>query len=186
MKIYTKTGDKGQTSLFGGKRVSKADLRIESYGTLDELLSYIGLLRDQEVNQEFEELLIEIQDRLFTIGSELATPPEKGKTKRHPDLFESDIELLEKEIDRLDEELPPIKFFVLPGGHQSVSFAHLSRNVCRKAERLIVALNEVEPVNELILQYVNRLSDYLFTLSRYMSMKLNAKEIPWKPRVQKK
>lgn len=186
MKIYTKTGDKGQTSLFGGKRVSKADLRIESYGTLDELLSYIGLLRDQEVNKEFEEFLIEIQDRLFTVGAELATAPEKGKTKKHPDLFESDIEVLEKEIDRLNEELPPMKYFVLQGGHQSVSFAHLARCICRKSERLIVALNDVEPVSELILKYINRLSDYLFTLSRYMSIKLNAKEIPWKPRVQNK
>lgn len=186
MKIYTKTGDKGQTSLFGGQRVSKADLRIESYGTLDELLSYVGLLRDQEINANYQDFLIEIQDRLFTIGAELATAPEKGKTKKHPDLYQEDVEVLEKEIDRLNEELPPMKFFVLPGGHQSVSFAHLARCVCRKTERLIVALNEVEPLSDLILQYINRLSDYLFTLSRYMSQQLNATEIPWKPRVSKK
>lgn len=185
MKIYTKTGDKGQTSLFGGQRVSKAHLRIESYGTLDELLSYIGLLRDQEINQNCQDFLIEIQDRLFTIGAELATAPEKGKTKKHPDLFIEDITALENAIDKMNEELPPMKHFVLPGGHQSVSFAHLARCVCRKAERLIVALHDIEPVSELILQYINRLSDYLFTLSRYMSFKLNANEIPWKPRVSK-
>ncbi|MCP4522506.1 MAG: cob(I)yrinic acid a,c-diamide adenosyltransferase [Cytophagales bacterium] len=185
MKIYTKTGDKGETSLFGGQRVSKANLRIDAYGTLDELLSYIGLLRDQEVNKKIKPLLIEIQDRLFTIGAELATAPEKGKTRKHPDLYEEDITILENAIDEMNEQLEPMRFFVLPGGHQAVSFAHLARCVCRKAERLIIALHQTEPVNDLILQYVNRLSDYLFTLSRYMSKQLNAEEIPWKPRVKK-
>lgn len=182
MKIYTKTGDKGTTALFGGKRVSKADLRIETYGTIDELNSYIGLVRDQPVNQIRKEILVEIQDRLFTIGSILATEPGNTKVKV-PSLVAEDITLLEKEIDAMDAALPPMKSFVLPGGHQSVSFCHVARTVCRRAERLLIALDAQEKVDAIIIQYLNRLSDYLFMLSRKMSAELNAEEMPWKPRM---
>jgi len=182
VKIYTKTGDTGTTALFGGKRVSKADLRIDTYGTVDELNSFVGLVRDQEVNQKRKNTLVEIQDRLFTIGSILATEP--GNTKvRIPSLADTDISLLEKEIDSMDAELPQMKFFVLPGGNQSVSFCHVARTVCRRAERLVVALNSQEPVDTLVVQYLNRLSDYLFMLSRKMTQELGAEETPWKPRM---
>lgn len=182
MKIYTKTGDKGTTALFGGKRVSKADLRIDTYGTVDELNSYIGLVRDQEVNNKRKNILIEIQDRLFTIGSILATEPGNAKVKV-PALLESDVIFLESEIDAMEEKLSPMKSFVLPGGHPSVSFCHVARTVCRRAERLVIALDEHEKADELILKYLNRLSDYLFVLSRKMSAELNAEETPWKPRM---
>jgi cob(I)alamin adenosyltransferase len=182
MKIYTKTGDKGETSLIGGTRVKKSHVRIESYGTIDELNSYIGLVRDQEVNAARKDLLKEIQDRLFTIGSSLASDPEKSKMKI-PDLHAEDIALLEKEIDQMNEELPPLRVFVLPGGHQSVSFCHLARCVCRRAERLTIALQEESFVADLVIQYLNRLSDYLFVLSRKMAQELNAEEVPWKPRM---
>ena len=182
MKIYTKTGDKGETSLIGGTRVKKSHVRIESYGTIDELNSYIGLVRDQEVNAGRKDLLKEIQDRLFTIGSSLASDPEKSKMKI-PDLHAEDITLLEKEIDQMNEELPPLRVFVLPGGHQSVSFCHLARCVCRRAERLTIALQEESFVADLVIQYLNRLSDYLFVLSRKMAQELNAEEVPWKPRM---
>ena len=182
MKIYTKTGDKGTTALFGGKRVSKADLRIDTYGTVDELNSYIGLVRDQPVNASRKNVLVEIQDRLFTIGSILATEPGNTKVKV-PSLSESDITLLEKEIDTMDAQLPPMKSFVLPGGHQSVSFCHVARTVCRRAERLVIALDAEEKVDGLVVQYLNRLSDYLFMLSRKMTAELGAEETPWKPRM---
>lgn len=182
MKIYTKTGDKGTTALFGGKRVSKADLRIETYGTVDELNSYIGLLRDQEVNTKRKDILVEIQDRLFTVGSILATEPGNTKVKV-PSLIEQDITFLEKEIDVMDSQLPPMKSFVLPGGHQSVSFCHIARTVCRRAERLVIDLDAQEKVDALIIQYLNRLSDYLFMLSRKMTTELGAEETPWKPRM---
>lgn len=182
MKIYTKTGDKGTTSLFGGKRILKSDLRIDTYGTVDELNSYIGLLRDQEVNQLRHLSLIEIQDRLFTVGSILATEPGNTKVKI-PYLSESDIEFLEKEIDAMDAVLPPMRFFVLPGGHQAVSFCHIARTVCRRAERLTIALDALEAIDPLVIKYLNRLSDYLFMLSRKMTQELNAEETPWKPRM---
>lgn len=182
MKIYTKTGDQGSTSLFGGKRVSKADLRIDTYGTVDELNSWIGVLRDQSVNQSRKEILVEIQDRLFTIGSILATEPENTKVKI-PSLAESDIELLENKMDAMDAVLPPMRFFVLPGGNASVSFGHVARTVCRRAERLIIALSETEKVDPLVIKYMNRLSDYLFVLCRIMTQELQAEETPWKPRM---
>ncbi len=181
MKIYTKTGDKGETSLYGGKRVSKSDIRIESYGTVDELNSYIGLLGDLEVNINRKGILKEIQDRLFTIGAALAADPEKPQLKK-PDLLESDLEVLEKEIDLMQNILPEMKFFILPGGHQHVSFCHLARTVCRRAERLVVLLSETDPVDVIIIMYLNRLSDFLFVLSRKMAMELGVEEIPWKPR----
>ncbi len=182
MKIYTKTGDKGQTSLIGGTRVPKHHIRIESYGTVDELNSYIGLIRDQEIDAHSKTILIEIQDRLFTIGSSLASDPEKSRMKI-PDLKESDVELLEKEMDRMNETLPEMRSFVLPGGHTTVSYCHLARCVCRRAERLTIHLSEDSFVADLVIKYLNRLSDYLFVLSRKLTQDLNAQEIPWKPRM---
>jgi cob(I)alamin adenosyltransferase len=182
MKIYTKTGDQGTTALFGGKRISKADLRIDTYGTIDELNSWIGLLRDQEVNKKRETVLIEIQDRLFTIGSILATEPGNTKVKI-PALLESNITFLEKQIDEMDATLEPMRSFILPGGHPSVSFGHLARTVCRRAERLTIALNETEGVDSLVIKYLNRLSDYLFILCRKMGAELNAPDTPWTPKM---
>jgi cob(I)alamin adenosyltransferase len=182
MKIYTKTGDDGMTSLFGGKRVSKSDLRIDAYGTVDELNAWLGLLRDQEVNRIREETLLEIQDRLFTIGSLLATEPGNTKVKV-PALQPDDVYNLEREIDRMDAKLPPLRFFVLPGGHPSVSFGHLARTVCRRCERLVIALDDSDKVAPQIIQYLNRLSDYLFMLCRKMAQELNVVETPWKPKM---
>ena len=182
MKIYTKTGDQGTTGLFGGKRVPKDDLRIETYGTIDELNSWIGLVRDQPVNQSREEILIHIQDRLFTIGSILATDPGNTKVKI-PALLEEDITTLEKAIDAMDAELPPMRFFVLPGGHQSVSHGHIARTVCRRAERLTISLSRQEEVQPIVIKYLNRLSDYIFMLCRKMAHELNAPEAPWKPKM---
>lgn len=181
MKIYTKTGDTGTTSLLGGKRVSKANLRIDAYGTVDELNAFIGLLRDQEINKKREILLKEIQDRLFTIGSILASETGKSTIKR-PDLHEEDLTVLEKEIDQMEAKLPALRNFVLPGGHQIVSFCHLARTVCRRTERCIITLMEVEQVDEIIIKYLNRLSDYLFVLSRLIAKELSVEEVTWKPR----
>jgi cob(I)alamin adenosyltransferase len=182
MKIYTKTGDSGTTALFGGKRVSKADLRIDTYGTIDELNSWIGVVRDQTVNEKRKSVLVEIQDRLFTLGSILATEPGNTKVKV-PSLSESDISFLEKEIDAMDDELPAMKSFVLPGGHQSVSFCHVARTVCRRGERLTIALNSQEAVDSLVIKYLNRLSDFLFVLARKMAQELSVEDTPWKPRM---
>jgi cob(I)alamin adenosyltransferase len=181
MKIYTKKGDTGTTQLIGGTRVSKGSLRIESYGTIDELNSYIGLIRDQEINEKYKIQLLEIQDRLFTIGSSLASDPEKSSMKI-PDLNESDVQFLEDAMDEMDKELPEMKYFVLPGGHTTVSYCHLARCVCRRGERIIATLHEHDFVAELVSKYINRLSDYLFVLSRKLSQELNATEQPWKPR----
>jgi cob(I)alamin adenosyltransferase len=182
MKIYTKTGDQGTTSLFGGKRVSKADLRIESYGTVDELNSWIGMLRDQPVNLQRAEILINIQDRLFTIGSMLATEPGNTKVKI-PVLHEDDIVNLEKQIDLMEADLEPMRVFILPGGHTSVSYGHLARTVCRRTERLAIALSQAESVDALVIKYLNRLSDYLFVLCRKMGHELSAPETPWTPKM---
>lgn len=183
MKIYTKTGDNGQTALIGGRRVSKADLRIDTYGTVDELNSWIGLVRDQPVNAGRKELLKEIQDRLFTVGAELATDPEKAPKRAMPAIVPNDVTLLERAMDEMDDVLPELRAFVLPGGHEAVSFCHLARTVCRRAERLVITLNDESPVDALVLQYLNRLSDYLFVLSRKMTLELNAEEVAWQPRV---
>jgi cob(I)alamin adenosyltransferase len=182
MKIYTKKGDEGKTGLIGGTRVSKHALRIDSYGTVDELNSFIGVVRDYDINETYKKQLIEIQDRLFTIGSSLASDPDKSKMKI-PDLLESDVEVLEKWMDEMDAELPEMRFFVLPGGNHAVSFCHVARCVCRRAERLIVELAETDFVAPLVLSYMNRLSDYLFVLSRKIAMDLKAEEQPWHPRV---
>ena len=182
MKIYTKTGDTGLTSLIGGTRVPKSSLRIDCYGTVDELNSYVGLLRDQEVNAARRDLLKEVQDRLFTIGSHLATDPDKEVRQRLPDLHAADVALLETEMDRLNEGLPLLREFILPGGHPAVSFGHVARCVCRRTERLVIALHAEAPVEELIIMYLNRLSDYLFVLSRQMAHELGVAEVTWKPR----
>ncbi|GAA3614142.1 cob(I)yrinic acid a,c-diamide adenosyltransferase [Flavivirga amylovorans] len=187
MKIYTKTGDKGTTALFGGTRVPKHHIRIESYGTIDELNSHLGLIRDQEINQQYKDLLIHIQDRLFTVGAILATDPEKailknGKERLNiPKISTENIERLEKEMDIMNTELPPMTHFVLPGGHQTVSFCHIARCVCRRAERLATALNDIEDIEPSALMYLNRLSDYLFVLARKLSYDLQANEIKWIP-----
>jgi cob(I)alamin adenosyltransferase len=191
MKIYTKTGDTGQTALIGGRRVSKADIQIDTYGTVDELNAWIGLVRDQPVNADRRSILKEIQDRLFTIGSELAVDPEKPAstaTKSLPAITPDDISALETAIDSMDAALPTLRSFILPGGHQAVSFCHVARTVCRRAERLVAALNDnlttttVSHVDPLILQYLNRLSDYLFVLGRLMAQDLNVDEITWNAR----
>jgi len=182
MKIYTKTGDKGLTSLIGGTRVPKSSLRIECYGTVDELNSHIGLVRDQEVNASRRPLLKEIQDRLFTIGSALAADPEKSKMKL-PDLHAADVTLLEEEMDRLNLELPELRAFILPGGHPAVSHAHVARCVCRRAERLVIHLAEDSFVAELVVVYLNRLSDFLFVLSRAMAHELGVEEVTWQARL---
>jgi cob(I)alamin adenosyltransferase len=185
MKIYTKTGDGGKTSLIGGTKVFKSNPRIEAYGTVDELNSYIGLVADFTTEAPTREVLKEIQDRLFTIGSELACDPGKETRMSLPDLHESDVELLEKEMDKMDEELPVMKHFVLPGGLPVVSFTHVARCVCRRAERRCVNLKEAGgKVDPLIIKYLNRLSDYLFTLSRYFGIKNNVPENVWKPRIK--
>ncbi len=184
MKIYTKTGDQGQTSLLGGERVSKAHDRINAYGTVDELNSQLGLLRDQDVNTARIQFLVEIQERLFTIGASLAAVPGKKNIVK-PDLVPEDIAKLEQSIDAMDGSLPPMKNFILPGGHSAVSICHITRCVCRRAERLVILLSESEPVDELIVQYLNRLSDYLFVLGRKMAQELRIEEKPWKPREHK-
>lgn len=181
MKIYTKTGDKGLTSLIGGTRVHKHHLRIEAYGTVDELNSWIGLIRDQQVPSSSVELLKEVQDRLFTIGSALASDPEKSRMKI-PDLKEEDVTLLEKEIDKMNEQLPKLKSFILPGGNTVVSYCHISRCVCRRAERLATHLAEESFVPELVIIYLNRLSDYLFVLARFFGLHFKSPEIHWNPR----
>ncbi len=182
MKIYTKNGDKGTTSLIGGTRVPKHSLRIESYGTVDELNSYIGLIRDQEIDSIYKLQLLEIQDRLFTIGSSLAADPEKSKMKL-PDLIDTDVQFLEDKMDEMDEQLPELKFFILPGGNTTVSYCHLARCVCRRAERITTNLDEHEFVAPIVMQYLNRLSDYLFVLGRKIAQDLGADEQAWRPRI---
>ena len=187
MKIYTKTGDKGETSLYGGTRVPKYHLRIDAYGTVDELNSFIGLLRSYLTDNHTSEILLKVQNDLFTMGATLATPPEKEKLKSGKDrlsitkISEKEITLLEQEIDTMETTLPQMTHFVLPGGHPIVSFCHVARSVCRRAERLIVQLHHNEPVDDYILTYFNRLSDYLFVLARKLTFDNNIEEIPWIP-----
>lgn len=184
MKIYTKTGDKGTTSLIGGTKVLKSHARIEAYGTVDELNSYLGLCRDLVDDSSIKLLLQEIQDRLFTVGSALACDPEKETKLKIPDIKESDIQLLEDEMDKMDESLEPLQRFILPGGHPTVSHIHIARCICRRTERLVVHLLAADGEHEiLIIKYINRLSDYLFTLGRYVAKQLHAEEIPWNPRI---
>ncbi len=181
MKIYTKKGDTGETSLIGGTRVPKHHLRVEAYGSTDELNVYIGLIADQKIDTSYKNVLSEIQDILFTIGASLASDPERSKMKI-PDLKEKDITLLENEIDAMEEKLPELQNFILPGGHTIVSFCHLARVVCRRTERIATHLAETDFVAPLVIPYLNRLSDYLFVLSRKLAKDLDVDEIPWKPR----
>ncbi|MDH3711933.1 MAG: cob(I)yrinic acid a,c-diamide adenosyltransferase [Cyclobacteriaceae bacterium] len=181
MKIYTKGGDKGKTSLLGGKRVSKAHVRIQAYGTVDELNSHLGLLTDQPVNSSQEALLRDIQHNLFVIGSLLAADDPRDREKL-PALEDKHVSLLEQAIDKMDQQLPELRSFLLPGGHQSVSFCHIARCVCRRAERAVIELAEEAAVEEVLIRYLNRLSDFLFVLARYMALQLEVPEIPWNPK----
>ena len=183
-RIYTKTGDKGSTSLIGGTKVPKSDIRIDTYGTVDELNSWIGLINDQIQDTIIKQQLREVQDRLFTIGSSLATDADKEIKMRLPDLRESDILFLEQCIDEMTDRLPEMKSFILPGGHVTVSSIHIVRCVCRRAERLAVQMQEQDLfIDQQVIRYLNRLSDYLFTLARYVAQLLGVDEIPWKPRI---
>jgi cob(I)alamin adenosyltransferase len=184
IKIYTKTGDLGRTSLIGGTKVPKSNIRIESYGTVDELNSFIGLAGDYLHDNAIKGVLKEVQDRLFTIGSSLATDPDKELLMKIPDLKEEDVRLLENEMDKMNEILPAMKNFILPGGHVAVSTVHITRCVCRRAERLCVGMKESGVfIDPLVIQYLNRLSDYLFVLARYIGHIFDVKEIVWKARV---
>jgi cob(I)alamin adenosyltransferase len=180
MKIYTKTGDAGTTSLIGGTRVPKFHIRIEAYGTVDELISFVGLLRDQEIDQFHKKNLIRIQDRLMTCAAILATDCENCDVKI-PQLHESDILFLEKAIDEMEKSLKALTSFILPGGHPAVSYCHVARSVCRRAERKTLYLSQEYAVDSMVIKYLNRLSDYFFVLSRKISSELQADEIPWKP-----
>lgn len=183
-KIYTKTGDKGSTSLIGGVRVPKNHIRIESYGTVDELNSYLGMVNDMTHDVLINDWIREIQDRLFTIGSVLATNPDKEVKMKLPDVHESDVIWLEQKIDEMNEELPEMRSFILPGGHLASSTCHVARCVCRRAERICVGMKEQqEVVPELIIQYLNRLSDFLFVLARFIAHKNGAEDLPWRARV---
>ena len=185
MKIYTKTGDKGTTSLFGGKRVAKHHVRVEAYGSVDELNAYLGLLRDHISDTKIRKNLLKIQNELFVLGSSLATPPENKKLKNGKDrlqieiINEAHITYLEKEIDSMNDSLTPMTHFILPGGHVTLSHCHITRNICRRAERRVVELAEKSEVEESIIQYLNRLSDYLFVLARILSKQLQVKENLW-------
>ncbi|WP_019037068.1 cob(I)yrinic acid a,c-diamide adenosyltransferase [Psychroflexus tropicus] len=186
MKIYTKTGDKGTTSLFGGKRVAKHNIRIDSYGTVDELNANLGLVRDQDLDEKSKAGLVVIQEKLFTVGAILASDPAKASNDaKVPKLKDEDIQFLEDEIDRMNEELPPMTHFVLPGGHVAVSHCHVSRTVCRRAERICAALFNLEPFDDRVLKYLNRLSDYLFVLARSVAKQKNADEVKWIPDTSK-
>lgn len=184
IKIYTKTGDQGKTSLIGGTKVPKSSIRIEAYGTIDELNSFIGLTSDLISHEHSKTILKEIQDRLFTIGSSLACDPDKEPLLKIPDLKEADIEMLEKEIDKMTGDLTAMKSFILPGGHTAISTAHVTRCVCRRAERICVNMQEQEIfVDPLVIKYLNRLSDYLFVLARFIGHLLGVEDMPWKPRI---
>jgi cob(I)alamin adenosyltransferase len=182
MKIYTKTGDAGETGLFGGKRVAKDDLRVDAYGTVDELNAFIGLLHDAASgNTHIQQVLSDVQCRLFGLGAHLATDPE-GDFKMDTDLLPEDITLLESEMDQMDTQLSPLRNFILPGGHTTVSTCHICRTVCRRAERQVVSLSRETTVNPIALTYLNRLSDYFFVLARYLALVNNAPEIVWRKR----
>lgn len=182
MKIYTRKGDTGTTSLLGGTRVPKHHLRIEAYGTVDELNSYLGLVRDTAAIAALDEVITGIQERLFTMGSHLALDPDHAGKMKLPELSAGDILFLEEEMDRLDAQLPEMKHFILPGGHVAASHCHVARCICRRAERCLTSLHDHEPVEPILLQYLNRLSDYLFVLSRWMAQEKGAVETPWIPR----
>ena len=187
MKIYTKTGDAGTTALFGGSRVPKHSMRIESYGTVDELNTFVGLIRSQDIDSHSKEILIQIQNKLFTIGSTLATDPKRAILKSGKERLkiekvnEESIQLLEDEMDTMNDSLPDLTHFILPGGNDPVSYCHIARTVCRRAERRATQLNEAEPIDPMVIKYLNRLSDYLFVLARKLSNDMDAEEIQWLP-----
>jgi cob(I)alamin adenosyltransferase len=181
IKIYTKSGDKGETSLIGGSRVPKYHERIEAYGTLDELNSFIGLLCDQPISKHYKDILLFIQDRIFTIESLLAADPERKTSYPLPQMHEDDVVMLENEIDQMNEKLPKLVSFILPGGHPIVSYAQVARCVCRRAERLTIKLSASSPVDLILIRYLNRLSDYLFILARMLAFEMNIAEKVWKP-----
>lgn len=188
MKIYTKTGDKGTSALFGGTRVPKHHIRLDAYGTIDELNSWIGLIRDQDIDAISKKTLTHLQDKLFTAGAILATDPEKATLKNGkerlsiPKIEDIDITFLEDNMDSMEVNLPQMTHFILPGGHTTVSYCHIARTICRRAERMISLLNENEPTDPNVLSYINRLSDYLFVLARKLSFDLKAEEIKWIPK----
>lgn len=177
-KIYTRQGDQGETSLIGGTRVPKYDERVEAYGTIDELKSYIGLIRDLQIDQAHREVLFEIQDRLFTTETLLAVDPRK-ETGPLPQLDPQDIGFLEARIDQMNQSLQPLKNFILPGGHPVVSHCHVARTICRRAERNALRLTLNHHVHPLVIQYLNRLSDFLFVLARTLAKEKGAPETPW-------
>lgn len=179
-KIYTKGGDKGETSLLGGTRVPKYHDRIEAYGTLDELNSYVGLIRDQQIDQHYKDILFDIQNKLFIAESHLASDKQEN-IKQLPKLNTENITLLEKEIDKMDEEIPPLKSFILPGGHTVVSYCHIARTICRRAERVVIKLGNQHEIDPVIVKYLNRLSDYLFVLARKIAKDFNIEESLWNP-----
>lgn len=178
MKIYTKAGDTGETSLIGGKRVPKYDKRIEAYGTVDELIAFVGLLRDQPVGTKISNDLIKIQDKLMICASILAADCDDCKIDL-PELTTKDIDFLESEIDAMTVKLLPLNLFILPGGHQVVSLCNVVRTVCRRAERRIIELQQTNEVQEIIIRFMNRLSDYFFILSRLLSSDFQVDEIKW-------
>jgi cob(I)alamin adenosyltransferase len=180
IKIYTKFGDKGHTSLLGGSRVPKYHQKIEAYGTIDELNSFVGLVRDNDISEHYKQVLLIIQERLFVMESLIAAESEEF-IEALPKLTEEDIELLEKEIDAMNKELPELKNFILPGGHQVVSYCHVARTICRRAERIVIKLSQEENVDSLAIKYLNRLSDYFFVLARKIALDLEVEEIHWKP-----
>jgi len=183
MKIYTKTGDEGKTSLFGGERVLKDDVRIEAYGTTDELNALLGLVLSESLTAEITNLLIQIQNDLFIVGAELATPKESKKGKSIiPELGEESIKILENKIDEIEEKLPPLKSFILPSGTKSASLLHFGRTICRRAERLVVKLTKEVEINNSVIKYLNRLSDLLFVLARYENIRTSTVEVEWKTR----
>ncbi len=184
MKIYTRTGDDGTTSLIGGSRVKKYDLRLDAYGTVDELNSYLGVVRSMQTDQQADRMIEKIQNKLFVIGANLASDGSVSLISQQLPVGESDIVVLEKEMDRMNEQLPELRNFILPGGSQATSFCHVARTVCRRAERLIVELAEKTEVDPNLIKYMNRLSDYLFVLSRKVSTDQKASEIVWSPEVQ--
>ncbi|HMQ74545.1 MAG TPA: cob(I)yrinic acid a,c-diamide adenosyltransferase [Flavobacteriales bacterium] len=182
MRIYTRTGDKGETGLLGGERVTKSDGRIEAYGTVDELNSHLGLLRDQ-APEEHRTLLEDIQNTLFALGSRLACASDADAERfKLPPVGEAHVKSLEEAMDAMDRDLAPMRNFILPGGHPCVSQAHICRTVCRRAERRVVELATLTPIPQVLVEYLNRLSDLLFVLARHIGMRLQVAEIPWKPR----
>lgn len=178
-KVYTRTGDQGTTSLVGGTRISKTDVRLESYGTIDELNSYLGLLQTFLADEADSSFLLKVQNKLFTIGSYLATDQEKIALNAASIIFLSDIETIEHRIDEIDEQLPPINHFVIPGGSREAAVCHICRTICRRAERRILTLDTHCEVDKNVIAYMNRLSDYLFLLSRKLNHNNNHNEIFW-------